>query len=75
MWGFFFNQAPVTNYAEAKRSDTSRYARFFHAMLDLGIYLAPSQFESAFVSSCHDEQIVEQTLVAARQALRVASQE
>jgi glutamate-1-semialdehyde 2,1-aminomutase len=75
MWGFFFNQAPVTNYAEAKRSDTARYARFFHAMLDLGIYLAPSQFESAFVSSCHDEQIVEQTLVAARQALRYASQE
>jgi glutamate-1-semialdehyde 2,1-aminomutase len=75
MWGFFFNQAPVTNYAEAKRSDTSRYARFFHAMLDHGIYLAPSQFESAFVSSCHDEQIVEQTLAAARQALIVAAQE
>jgi glutamate-1-semialdehyde 2,1-aminomutase len=75
MWGFFFNQAPVTNYAEARRSDTSRYARFFHAMLDRGIYLAPSQFESAFVSSCHDEPIVEQTLAAARQALLVASQE
>jgi glutamate-1-semialdehyde 2,1-aminomutase len=75
MWGFFFNQAPVTNYAEARRSDSSRYARFFHAMLDRGIYLAPSQFESAFVSSCHDEQIVEQTLAAARQALLVASLE
>jgi glutamate-1-semialdehyde 2,1-aminomutase len=75
MWGFFFNQAPVTNYSEARRSDTSRYARFFHVMLDHGIYLAPSQFESAFVSSCHDEQIVEQTLAAARQALLVSSQE
>jgi glutamate-1-semialdehyde 2,1-aminomutase len=75
MWGFFFNQEPVTNYAEARRSDTARYARFFHAMLDHGIYLAPSQFESAFVSSCHDEQIVEQTLAASRQALVVASQE
>jgi glutamate-1-semialdehyde 2,1-aminomutase len=75
MWGFFFNQAPVTNYAEARDSNTSRYARFFHAMLDRGIYLAPSQFESAFVSSCHDEQIVEQTLAAGRQALIVASQE
>jgi glutamate-1-semialdehyde 2,1-aminomutase len=74
MWGFFFNQAPVTNYAEAKRSDTAKYARFFHAMLDHGIYLAPSQFESAFVSSCHDERIVDQTLAAARQALLVASQ-
>jgi glutamate-1-semialdehyde 2,1-aminomutase len=74
MWGFFFNQAPVTNYAEAKRSDTAKYARFFHAMLDHGIYLAPSQFESAFVSSCHDEQIVDQTLAAARQALLAASQ-
>jgi glutamate-1-semialdehyde 2,1-aminomutase len=73
MWGFFFNEAPVTNYAEARRSDTSRYARFFHAMLDRGIYLAPSQFESAFVSSSHDEQIVAQTLAAARQALFEAS--
>ncbi|MGO8951583.1 MAG: aminotransferase class III-fold pyridoxal phosphate-dependent enzyme, partial [Ktedonobacterales bacterium] len=72
MWGFFFNEAPVTNYAEAKTSDTSRYARFFHALLERGIYLAPSQFESAFVSSSHNARIVEETLAAAGEALLVA---
>ena len=60
---------PVTNYAEARRSDTARYARFFHAMLERGVYLAPSQFESAFVSSSHDEQVSAQTLAAAADAL------
>ena len=69
MWGLFFADRPVTNYAEARRADTTRYGRFFHAMLERGVYLAPSQFESAFVSSSHDEQIIGETLAAAGDAL------
>lgn len=73
MWGIFFNAVPVTDYSLAKRSDTSRYARFFHAMLERGIYLAPSQFESAFVSSSHDHSIVAQTVAAATEAFIAVS--
>ncbi len=72
MWGFFFNDAPVTNYMLAKQSDTGRYARFFHAMLDRGIFLAPSQFETAFVSSSHDEQAIDATVAAAGEAMALA---
>jgi glutamate-1-semialdehyde 2,1-aminomutase len=61
MWGFFFAQTPVTDYAGAKTSDTALYARFFHACLDEGVYLAPSQFEAAFVSTAHDAETVERT--------------
>jgi len=49
----FFSESPVTDYASAKRSDTARYGRFFHAMLDGGVFLAASQFEAAFVSLAH----------------------
>jgi len=51
------------------RSDTRRYARFFHGMLDRGVYLAPSQFEAAFVSTEHDEALVDRTIAAARETL------
>ncbi|HNP71625.1 MAG TPA: hypothetical protein PKK15_10965, partial [Kouleothrix sp.] len=69
MWGFFFTAAPVRDYASAKQhADTARYARFFHAMLERGVYLAPSQFEAAFVSLAHDDALVERTLDAARDA-------
>lgn len=66
MWGFFFADAPVTDFESAKRSDTVRYAEFFHAMLDAGIYLAPSQFEAAFVSTVHDGDTTDRTLTAFR---------
>jgi glutamate-1-semialdehyde 2,1-aminomutase len=66
---FFTSQAPV-NYEEVRASDTERYARFFHAMLDGGVYLAPSQFEAAFTSSAHDERAIEITLQAAELAFR-----
>ncbi|HYP20319.1 MAG TPA: aminotransferase class III-fold pyridoxal phosphate-dependent enzyme, partial [Chloroflexia bacterium] len=68
MWGFFFTEQPVTDYASAKRADTKLYARFFHAMLERGVYLAPSQFEAAFVSTQHDTQEVERTVQAAHDA-------
>jgi len=70
MWGFFFTSDAVTDYQSAKQADSARYARFFHAMLDRGVYLAPSQFESAFVSLAHEQAQVDTTIEAARAALR-----
>jgi glutamate-1-semialdehyde 2,1-aminomutase len=70
MWGFFFADQPVTDYASARRADTARYARFYHAILDRGVYLAPSQFEATFVSTAHDDAVVTQTLEAAAEAFR-----
>ena len=66
----FFTADPVRNYTDAKRSDTKRYARFFREMLDRGIFLAPSQFEAAFVSAAHTAADIDQTLAAARESLR-----
>ncbi len=66
MFTFFFTDQPVTDYESAKRSDTKRFARFFRRMLELGIYLPPSQFEAAFVSAAHSEQDIAQTVQAAR---------
>jgi glutamate-1-semialdehyde 2,1-aminomutase len=68
-WTLFFTDGPVTDYDTAKQSDTARFARFFWAMMDRGIYLPCSQFEAAFVSMAHTERHVEQTLAAAREAL------
>jgi glutamate-1-semialdehyde 2,1-aminomutase len=68
----FFAEGPVTDYASAKRSDTTRYAKFFHAMLERGVFLAASQFEAAFVSLAHTEADIETAAGAAREALRTA---
>ncbi|HKQ04790.1 MAG TPA: glutamate-1-semialdehyde 2,1-aminomutase [Blastocatellia bacterium] len=65
----FFSEAPVTGWDTAKRADTARYGRFFRAMLEAGIYLAPSQFECAFVSSAHSDADIERTVEAARRAM------
>lgn len=62
MWGFFFSHDPVTDYAQTKRSDSARFASFFHACLDNGIYLPPSQFESCFVSTAHTDLVVQKVL-------------
>lgn len=69
MFTFFFTAQPVTDYESAKRSDTACFARFFQAMLAEGIYLPPSQFEAAFVSTAHTDADVRRTVAAARQAL------
>ena len=66
----FFTKSPVRNYADAKRSDTKAYAQFFREMLDRGIFLAPSQFEAAFLSASHTPADVDRTLAAARESLR-----
>jgi glutamate-1-semialdehyde 2,1-aminomutase len=69
MFTFFFTDRPVTDYDSAKRSDTEKFARFFRAMLDRGIYLAPSQFEAAFLSAAHTESDIQQTIDAAKDAV------
>jgi glutamate-1-semialdehyde 2,1-aminomutase len=69
----FFTDGPVTDYASARRSDTKRYASYFHAMLERGVFLAPSQFEAAFVSLAHTEADLDAAADAATAALRIAS--
>jgi glutamate-1-semialdehyde 2,1-aminomutase len=73
MFTGFFSDRPVTDYASAKLADTRRYARFFHAMLDRGVYLAPSQFEAGFVSLAHTESDIDLTLNAANAAFAAAT--
>lgn len=69
MFTAFFTGTEVIDYATAKTADTKRYARYFHGMLDEGVYLAPSQFETAFVSVCHGADEIESTLAAANKAM------
>jgi glutamate-1-semialdehyde 2,1-aminomutase len=71
----FFTSQPVTDYGSAKRSDTKRYARFFREMLDRGIFLAPSQFEAAFVSAMHTNEDIDRTLTAARASLEAIAED
>jgi glutamate-1-semialdehyde 2,1-aminomutase len=66
----FFCAGPVTDYATAKASDTKRFARFFHAMLERGFYLPPAQFEAAFVSLAHGEAEIDTTVASAVEAFR-----
>ncbi len=69
MWTTFFQEGPVVDYATAKKSDTAAYGRYFHRMLDRGVYLAPSQFEAGFVSLAHTRRDLDRTIAAARGAL------
>ncbi|HEX9069500.1 MAG TPA: glutamate-1-semialdehyde 2,1-aminomutase [Ktedonobacterales bacterium] len=73
MFGCYFLDAldhAITDYASAKQfANTERFARFFHAMLDTGIYLAPSQFEAGFLSSAHTQEHIGETIAAAERAL------
>jgi glutamate-1-semialdehyde 2,1-aminomutase len=69
----FFTPQVVSNYADAKRSDTKLYARFFREMLNRGIFLAPSQFEAAFVSAAHTAADIDRTISAASDALKSIS--
>ena len=72
MFTWFFTDQPVTDYESAKRADTARFKRFFHGMLERGIYLPPSQFEAAFVSTAHGDPDIECTVTAARECFRLA---
>ncbi len=73
MGTWFFTPGPVTNYEEAAQSDTAAFGRFHNAMLDQGIWLPPSQFEAAFLSTAHGDNEVAATLAAAAQAFKSAS--
>jgi len=70
MFGLFFSGEQVDTYAQAVACDTAAFNRFFHAMLERGVYLAPSAFEAGFMSSAHDDAIIAQTIEAARAAFR-----
>ena len=70
MLTLFFTDGPVTDYATAKASDTQRFGAFFRAMLDRGVYLAPSQFEAAFLSDAMTDSDAETLLAAARESLK-----
>jgi glutamate-1-semialdehyde 2,1-aminomutase len=76
MFGMYFLHAhgeQITNYASAREhANTQRYARFFWAMAERGVYLAPSQFEAGFVSAAHGDTEIEATLVAARAAMQTS---
>ena len=69
MWTWFFTHGPVTNYAQAAESNTAAFGRFHRALLDQGIWLPPSQFEAAFLSTAHGNAEVQATIAAARKAL------
>jgi glutamate-1-semialdehyde 2,1-aminomutase len=75
MFTFFFTDQPVTDYESAKRSDTARFGRFFRLMLERGVYLAPSQFEAAFLSAAHSEEDIDRTVEAAQECFRLSVHE
>jgi glutamate-1-semialdehyde 2,1-aminomutase len=72
MFTLFFTQERVIDYDTAKTSDTKRFAEYFSSMLDQGVYLAPSQFEAAFISMAHSEEDIERTIAVAEKALSSA---
>ena len=69
----FFAEGPIANYADATRSDTARFGRYFHALLDRGVYMPPSQYEVFFVSLAHGPDDVAETVQAMREALAVSA--
>jgi glutamate-1-semialdehyde 2,1-aminomutase len=71
MFCLFFSSDAVTDLASAKRSDTEKFAKFFRACLDRGVYFAPSQFETGFLSTAHSEEDIERTAAVVREALAV----
>jgi glutamate-1-semialdehyde 2,1-aminomutase len=67
MFTFFFSGEPVTDWESAKRCDTARFGKFFHFLLERGVYMAPSQFEAGFVSAAHSADDIQATIDAARE--------
>ena len=74
MFSIFFTSGPVRCFADVAAADAARYGRFFHALLERGVYLAPSAFEAAFVSGMHDEEVVAVTLGAMNEAFASLAQ-
>jgi glutamate-1-semialdehyde 2,1-aminomutase len=69
MFTGFFTAGPVAALAQVEQSDAGQYGRYFHAMLERGVYFAPSQFEAGFVSTAHTEEDIDRTIAAAERAL------
>jgi len=67
MFTFFFSPTPVTDWESAKKCDTARFGKFFHFLLERGVYIAPSQFEAGFVSAAHSEEDIRMTVNVARE--------
>jgi glutamate-1-semialdehyde 2,1-aminomutase len=70
MFCAYFTSESVRNLSDAMKSDRTRFAKFFHGMLEAGIYLAPSQFEAGFISTAHKPLEIETTVAAAAKVLR-----
>ena len=68
MFGLYFRDSPPTSFDQVMEADRERFNRFFHAMLERGVYLAPSAYEAGFVSAAHGSAEIEATLAAARGA-------
>ena len=73
MFTIFFAASAITDFEKAKTCDTTRYAKFFHAMLEAGVYLPPSQFETCFMSLAHTRNDIKATILAARDAFKAAA--
>ena len=71
MLGGFFTDGPVTDFASAKKSDTRRYSKFFHGMLENGVYLAPSQFEAILLSTAHSASHIRKTISVAQRVFKM----
>jgi glutamate-1-semialdehyde 2,1-aminomutase len=71
MWGFFFCEGPVTCFETAQaNADTAKFGRFHRAMLEEGVYLAPSQFEAGFTGLQHSEADITNTIEAAKRSFQ-----
>ncbi len=70
MFSTFFREGPVRNWDDVSRCDTEAFGRFFHGMLEGGVYIAPSQFEAGFISAAHGDEEVRATISAAESAFR-----
>ena len=73
MFGLFFTDRQVETFADATACDIAAFRRFFHGMLQRGVYLAPSAYEAGFLSSAHGDAEIAHTLEAAREAFREAA--
>jgi glutamate-1-semialdehyde 2,1-aminomutase len=71
MWGFFFSEEEkITHYQQVMECDTARFAKFFHHMLDEGVYLAPASYEASFMSAAHTDKDIQFTLDAAERSFK-----
>jgi glutamate-1-semialdehyde 2,1-aminomutase len=68
MFGLYFTEQVPESFADVTKSDVARFNAFFHKMLDAGVYFAPSAYEAGFVSSAHDDAVIDATIAAAQRA-------